>query len=420
MQGIKDVISGLKGSAISKMEKSKEKLDLSDLSDTISTKAKGLKADVGKHMPKLGTQDFSSGANSILNQVKGFFDKKEPPTANLFSSNSGVTSATVSASQLRSTKSPDNVAPFKQAFQSMLGKTSEMKSDLQVTGVSAQSVRSSSSDQKATFNPNSTQQVTTNRFGEGETPDSDVVVNFSDQSFGGVMRHQASFALEEIVTHSSRQLLALQDGALIPQQRTGGAKAGEGQSHAQALSGVEFQVTLDTNKSVTGPNNENLGSMWGNGANRVYDTFVKAAQEKGEKFGPEEFAKILLDQGVVKKNDPPSTKTVLSQVAPTLSAKAGKIQELKVAQGEAKKFTDQGKPVPDTLTQRITTLQANTPTHANGNEVEDYFYSVDAGMEALVQAKTGEGKQSSEIYYPGGWFGAGAFSNPGSLLLLLR
>lgn len=309
----------------------------------------------------------------------------------LYSLPEGISSFTLTTSTLKPHNSDVKPTGYKLAMELAHGKK-KSETELEILGVSAASVRATC-EQKANFNADAKVIITDEVFGNEGYPDHDVMVNFSDQHFGGVIRSASNFALEEILTHCSSQLLALQESKTIPLQRDGLANAGQGKSHASSIRNVQFEIEVDTRKRVNGPDGQPLPPVWGDGAKVIFQVFEK----KYGKKAPQEMAKALIQQGIIKKKEPPTTKTVLNQVAPTLTLRAEAIRNAKSL----------NKPY-------------EGPKHATKEEVEDYFYAVDAGIEALVAAKQKEAKTGTDVYYPAGWFGAGAFSNPGELAALTQ
>jgi hypothetical protein len=220
--------------------------------------------------------------------------------------------------------------------------------------------------------------------------------------------------------HSSRQLLALQDSSMIPLQREGSLQAGEGRSQANALRAVQIEIDIDTTQEVLGRKKKSLGTLWEANAAKVYQAFDV---RYGPKEAPKQMAWAFLDQGIIKKRLPPANKTVICQVAPSLGLRVAYIREKQEEIEQIKRFIT----IQETVASREQIAEMNAleklieeHNFATKDEVSDYFFAVDAGMQALIVSKKQDGKTGLEVYYPAGWFGTGASSIPAELAAITQ
>lgn len=303
--------------------------------------------------------------------------------------------------------------------------------------------------------------TTTEPFGE-QDEDSNFIFNFSDENFGGTPASAESLALEEILVHSSTQLLAIQnnDGITdkLPEinnegggkQRIGGAAAGEGHSHATVLTNVQINVKVDSQKEVLlgvggepikGRDNKNA-TFYGTNAKIIYDAFKAKALKDGKKeYGPKEFVEDLKAQDILIER--PEIKTVVNGVAPSLNPRASIIKELKRTIGGYEKEENQNRAVsnyeipkairdnaeeyginllqreenPITVAELVPHLKTYLKkiSYPTKPEVRDYIMAADAKIRAQLDVQEGEDKIDTA-----GWFGAGAFANPGELVALTQ
>jgi len=349
---------------------------------------KELRADNPTDKAKARIQEIETKLNVLLLKdpkivLKSFFS--EGMQLNSSSLSKDVATATIPKDLLqRFDAAPTKVYGMKVAVESLLPQGNSIATDVHLVGVSAASVRALVTTETSNYRDNAKIDMTKTKFGEPGFADSHILFNFSDKNYGGVPRNAQNMALEEMLMHSSRQLLNLQNSGVLPEQRNGLATSGQGQSNALAISNVEMNLGIDSSLKVKIGDREY--NFFDAGADAMYRAFVSDAKMNNLDSSNEAFAKFLLDKGVIVQKNPPEIKTILNGIAPTLGGKRAIDKD---------------------------------PNFATDSEVADLFFAVEATNKALIESEKSSGR-TEPTTIPAGWFGAGAFSNPGTLVALVE